>query len=413
MFTVCGAATNEDMIMKSHDVKRAPRTQGLRIPAGLRARAEELIAMTDAFCAAHLDDEYAELCRALIGKLARKQRSPIATGRLSIWAGAVLHAIGDVNFLFDSSQRPHMKAGRVSELLGLSKGTVANKSRSIRLLLDLYPMHPEFSRREVANENPLTWMVELNGLAVDVRSLPVELQRQAHEQGLVPAFPPPARRDVADGRSGWTPAAGRQAGDADQGDVAKMSGYLELEVSLLHIEPRIWRRFLIRPSATFLDLHRAIQSAFGWENAHLFEFRRTGRQRVVVATAPKEDLWDDVDEPEADEVLLGEYFPPLGSARACQYEYDFGDNWEHKVRLRKRHTDDQPFERRLLGGARACPLEDCGSVPGYEFTVEIGESEEARQRALEMGYDEEHVDYLRCWDPDAFDLDAFKARFDR
>ena len=51
-----------------------------------------------------------------------------------------------------------------------------------------------------------------------------------------------------------------------------MPKYFEMEVSLLGIEPRIWRRFLIRAEATFQDLHNAIQEACGWENAHLFEF---------------------------------------------------------------------------------------------------------------------------------------------
>ncbi|MCZ7608477.1 MAG: plasmid pRiA4b ORF-3 family protein [Planctomycetota bacterium] len=33
------------------------------------------------------------------------------------------------------------------------------------------------------------------------------------------------------------------------------------------------------------------------------------------------------------------------------------------------HELDEVFKRRLLAGARAFPLEDCGSIPGYEELV--------------------------------------------
>ena len=51
-----------------------------------------------------------------------------------------------------------------------------------------------------------------------------------------------------------------------------MPKYFDLEISLLEIEPRIWRRFLIRSGATFSHFHSAIQQAFGWQNCHLYEF---------------------------------------------------------------------------------------------------------------------------------------------
>ena len=52
-----------------------------------------------------------------------------------------------------------------------------------------------------------------------------------------------------------------------------MRAYLEFEVSLRYITPRIWRRFQITANATFLDLHRAIQDSFGWQYAHLWQFQ--------------------------------------------------------------------------------------------------------------------------------------------
>ena len=38
-----------------------------------------------------------------------------------------------------------------------------------------------------------------------------------------------------------------------------MPRYYEFEVSLQELQPRIWRRFLLRTTATFAQLHQAIQ----------------------------------------------------------------------------------------------------------------------------------------------------------
>jgi len=54
---------------------------------------------------------------------------------------------------------------------------------------------------------------------------------------------------------------------------APIPRYYEFEVSLQEIQPRIWRRFLLRTTSTFTHLHDAIQDCFGWQDDHLWEFR--------------------------------------------------------------------------------------------------------------------------------------------
>lgn len=49
-----------------------------------------------------------------------------------------------------------------------------------------------------------------------------------------------------------------------------MTLYHEFDVTLHDAAPGAWRRFQLRSTATFLDLHRAIQDACGWEGGHLF-----------------------------------------------------------------------------------------------------------------------------------------------
>ncbi|KKK91250.1 hypothetical protein LCGC14_2714860, partial [marine sediment metagenome] len=72
--------------------------------AEAKAIAEELIEMTDAFCRAFLNEEYAELCRKLASALARKRPSPLLRGKLETWASGIVRTIGWVNFLHDPSQ---------------------------------------------------------------------------------------------------------------------------------------------------------------------------------------------------------------------------------------------------------------------------------------------------------------------
>ena len=44
----------------------------------------------------------------------------------------------------------------------------------------------EFWRAELLEHNPLVWLVVVNGMLVDARSLPPELQAEAHRRGLIP-----------------------------------------------------------------------------------------------------------------------------------------------------------------------------------------------------------------------------------
>ena len=140
-----------------------------RIPELLRHDAEEIFKLTDPFCAEHLDAEYALLCRRLVAKLARRRPSPLARGDLRIWAGAVIYAVGSVNFLFDRSQRPYLTGDQLSGLTGIPKSTLANKAKLIRDLLRLRPLEPEFCRRELLDRDPRAWMISVDGVIVDPR----------------------------------------------------------------------------------------------------------------------------------------------------------------------------------------------------------------------------------------------------
>jgi hypothetical protein len=161
----------------------------LHIPESLRHDAEEIFRLTDPFCAEHLDAEYAWLCRRLVARLARKRPSPLARGELRIWAGAVIYAVGSVNFLFDPAQRPNLTGDQLSQLTGIPKSTLANKAKLIRDLLGIHPFEPEYCRRQLLQGNPIAWMISVNGVVVDARMMPPEIQAEARRKGLIPDIP--------------------------------------------------------------------------------------------------------------------------------------------------------------------------------------------------------------------------------
>lgn len=160
-----------------------------RVPNAAAERSATAQALTDAFCEKHLNDEYRELVRRLLGSLARKRPSPLLGGKVNVWAAAAVHAIGRTNFLDDPSQVPHCKSKASFEFFGAGESTVIGKSKLIRKTLRMGPLSPEWTLPSRLADNPMVWMLQVNGLLMDIRDAPVEAQRVAYEKGLIPWIP--------------------------------------------------------------------------------------------------------------------------------------------------------------------------------------------------------------------------------
>ncbi len=158
----------------------------LRIPTALRGRAREILAITNQACTEHLDDEYAHVCRQLVGRLARKRPSPLTRGGARIWAAGAIYAVGQVNFLFDRSQRPHLTTDQLAAAVGVVKTTMANKAALINKTLGLRVFEPDLTRAAMLEQHPLAWLIEVNDIIVDARMLAPELQDEARRRGLIP-----------------------------------------------------------------------------------------------------------------------------------------------------------------------------------------------------------------------------------
>jgi len=167
----------------------ARKTKSETVPEAMKSRYDEIVALTDAFCEEHLNAEYAQVCRQMAARLARKRPSPLLGGRLNTWAAAIVHTVGSVNFLFDKTQTPHMRADKLAELFGLSKSTVGTKSKQIKDMLNIGVFDPDWTLPSKMDENPVAWMVSLNGFIMDARALPRPLQEEAYRKGLIPYVP--------------------------------------------------------------------------------------------------------------------------------------------------------------------------------------------------------------------------------
>jgi hypothetical protein len=160
--------------------------ENLRIPVALRDRAQRILDVTDVACREFLDEEYGVLVRRLVARLARKRPSPIVRGDVRIWAAGAIYAVGQLNFLFDRTQSPHMTARQLAEALGVVQTTMANKAGLINRTLDIGIFEPELSRVAMIEQHPMAWYVELDGIVVDARMLSPELQDEARRRGLIP-----------------------------------------------------------------------------------------------------------------------------------------------------------------------------------------------------------------------------------
>lgn len=200
---------------------------------------------------------------------------------------------------------------------------------------------------------------------------------------------------------------------------------LRLRATLLGSDPEIWRTVDVDGSLTLAQLHHVLQTALGWQNQHLHRFtdadpweRRRGIPRIGRRSRRWLDEWSimdrfaDDDEPDEDEreTTIAEAFAHDGP---LWYEYDFGDDWTHRIDLIER-VRAEPGERpaTVVAGERRAPLEDSGGLGGYEEKLEI--------IADPQHPEHEHIKEWMEWvagpwgstDPDEFDPDAVQGELD-
>lgn len=138
-----------------------------------------------------------------------------------------------------------------------------------------------------------------------------------------------------------------------------------LRIILNDVDP-LPMRLIEVPLTIRLDrLHEVIQAAMGWTDTHLYEFR------VGDAGWGIPDLDGFGDGPGHARKMTLEKLLDRTETRTIQYVYDFGDDWDHSIRI-ERVGDAAPGTTypRLLRASGACPPEDVGGAGGYEEFLE-------------------------------------------
>lgn len=145
----------------------------------------------------------------------------------------------------------------------------------------------------------------------------------------------------------------------------------EFLIQLKNIDnPPVWRLVLVPSRFTFDKFHKVIQAAFGWEGYHLYQFSPSGYQSSPTIHIPHEGLGDYHRGKTLDAriITIAEIFKEKG--QLYSYIYDFGDDWDHSIKLMDIH-DERHVIARLALGEGACPPEDCGGPWGYKNMLEV------------------------------------------
>jgi hypothetical protein len=124
-----------------------------------------------------------------------------------------------------------------------------------------------------------------------------------------------------------------------------------VHISLKHTDPKVWRRVEVPAAMTLGDLHDVIQAAMGWDDDHLHAFQSRRKELSEERTT------------------LASLF--LRGEKTLTYMYDFGDSWDHEVKLERRLVAQPGLAYpRLVDGSGRCPPEDIGGLWGYYDSLE-------------------------------------------
>ena len=194
-----------------------------------------------------------------------------------------------------------------------------------------------------------------------------------------------------------------------------MTNETDVEVYRLHvwiryISPMIWRRILVRSDSSIAGLHYTLQIAFGWSDTHLNQFHIHGQDYGVYHDGGIKFSKN------ADKVRLSDFKFRINER--FLYEYDFGDHWQHDVRIEARLAlEDKRTYPCCTGGQRRSPPEDCGGscvfmarrdeapMQAKDLLEDLRDALEAKDMDVIHALTED-IDDLREW----LDLDSFDRR---
>ncbi len=170
----------------------------------------------------------------------------------------------------------------------------------------------------------------------------------------------------------------------------------QLKISLLGTDPVVWRRVQVPGSFSLAKLHDVIQLSMGWDDSHMHQFI-IGKE--LYGQPSEEEDWEGTKV--FDERKTGLSDLKARIKKKFIYEYDFGDSWQHEIKVEKVIAAKETILKHpiLLAGERACPPEDVGGIPGYEEFLAALKNPEVEENAEILEW------YGEEYDPDHVGLD--------
>ena len=173
-----------------------------------------------------------------------------------------------------------------------------------------------------------------------------------------------------------------------------------IKITLDLVEPAVTRRLEVPLDLRLDRLHQTVQAAMGWTNSHLWGFEASGA--TFGPPMPDDGFGDSFIN--AGKVTLKSVLEDTRT-KTLRYTYDYGDNWEHIIKIGNAEPD--VLYPRLVAASGACPPEDVGGAPGYEEFLE----------ALDDPSHERHAEFVEwhgeTFDPNVVDTEAINAQLRR
>ena len=137
-----------------------------------------------------------------------------------------------------------------------------------------------------------------------------------------------------------------------------------LKITLDGVTPVVQRRVEVPLTIRLDRLHLVFQAALGWTNSHLYEIRARD-----IGWGMVNPDWGD-GPLDATKSRLADVLEDVG-AKTLKYLYDFGDGWEHTVKV-ERVANAIPglAYSILLDAIGRCPPEDVGGPWGYSDLID-------------------------------------------
>ena len=183
---------------------------------------------------------------------------------------------------------------------------------------------------------------------------------------------------------------------------------VRLSITLLGMEPKVTRRMDILANTPLDDLHCYIQAAMGWDDYHFWGFDATRYKQRAVWT-PADDNFNGSPGLASDATVL-DVIDFLDGKPEFMYTYDYGDSWQHKIRIGKIQPalKDRLYPY-LVSGSGRCPPEDIGGSWGYADFLDAFDNPDSSYREYYPAY----FDGSSIWDPEDAGLDQRRADLER